>query len=144
MPSVIDTGIVGYVMNSSTDYSYHMNSARLITGSCAKTNSHLHGMDNSDDNWLVFPGYILHLYVNQNYILTSGGGNAGVRKLNNSGGVYPKMFALNSNTNRVSSFKAFYKDDSNSVYGPPASGYDEGKLPDMSSSTHHAYIGGPY
>ena len=143
MRSVIDTGIVGYVMNSSSNYSYHMSSAYLITGSCAKTGSHLNGMDNADDNWLVFPGYILHLYINPEYNLSSSGAD-GVRKLDNSGGFYPKMFALNNNNNRVSSFKAFYKDDSKSVPGPPNDGYDEGKLPDISSSTHHVYIAGPY
>lgn len=115
MPSVIDTGLVGFMFNSSSSYPYLMSEARIITGSCASMTNNFAGGSDIDDAWLVFPGYKLILYD-----LAGHDVSGGTKEIDNTQGQYPKMFHFTQNINKTASFKAFYKGG--------------GQLPDMSGN----------
>ena len=102
MPSVTDQGIVGYMADNGDNYPYMMSSMRIITGSCSNMGQHFNLSYAADDAWLIHPGYKVILYRAVNY-----GGT--YVTLDNTAGLYVKMFNLTSYQNHTYSFKAYYK-----------------------------------
>ena len=128
MPSVTDQGIVGYMIDNGNPYPYFMPGARIITGSSTNMYEHFATGQDKDDGWLIYPGYKVQLYTNEDFKDNNGISNNFVT-LDNTDGDYPKMFRLTSQYNRTESFAAYYKNGS--------------RLPDISSKTHYATVAGP-
>lgn len=100
MPSVTDQGIVGYMCDSDNTYPYSMSVMRIITGSCSDMASNFYAGAGRDDAWLIHPGYKVSLY----------GSNGNLRHdLDNTTGLYVKMYYMDIHRNLTHSFKAFYK-----------------------------------
>ena len=102
MPSVTDQGIVGYMCDNGDNYPYFMGAMRIMTGSCSNMGLYFNLPYLADDAWLIHPGYKVILCRAVDY----GGSTA---TLDNSNGLYVKMFKLSTNQNHTLSFKSYYK-----------------------------------